>query len=127
MPSGKATCRQRDILLTRFPFSDLIGSKVRPVLVLSNDAYNRRFSDVLICAITSSPRPHEYATDLGAKDLEQGVLKAACCSAIGSRAGDHLLGEHSSLPESRLLAYSATRAASIHMGPLSRPPKRLMT
>ena len=66
MPSGKATCRQRDILLTRFPFSDLVGSKVRPVLVLSNDAYNRRFSDVLICAITSSPRPHEYATDLGA-------------------------------------------------------------
>lgn len=75
MPSGKATCRQRDILLTRFPFSDLVGSKVRPVLVLSNDAYNRRFSDVLICAITSSPRPHEYATDLGVKDLEQGVLK----------------------------------------------------
>lgn len=75
MPSGKATCRQRDILLTRFPFSDLVGYKVRPVLVLSNDAYNRRFSDILICAITSSPRPHEYATDLGAKDLEQGVLK----------------------------------------------------
>jgi len=75
MPSGKAICRQRDILLTRFPFSDLVGSKVRPVLVLSNDVYNRRFSDVLICAITSSPRPHEYAADLAAKDLEQGVLK----------------------------------------------------
>ena len=75
MPSGKATCRQRDILLTRFPFSDLVGSKVRPVLVLSNDGYNRRFSDILICAITSSPRPHEYAADLTAKDLEQGVLK----------------------------------------------------
>ena len=75
MPSGKATCRQRDILLTRFPFSDLVSSKVRPVLVLSNDAYNRRFSDVLICAITSSPRPHEYAAGLEAKDLEEGVLK----------------------------------------------------
>ena len=75
MPSGKVTCRQRDILLTRFPFSDLIGSKVRPVLVLSNDSYNRRFSDLLVCAITSSPRPHEYATDLGAKDLERGMLK----------------------------------------------------
>ena len=75
MPSGKATYRQRDILLTRFPFSDLVGSKVRPVPVLSNDAYNRRFSDILICAITSNPRPHEYATDLAAKDLEQGILK----------------------------------------------------
>ena len=75
MPSGKATYRQRDILLTRFPFSDLVGSKVRPVLVLSNDSYNHRFSDLLICAITSSPRPHEYAASLAAKDLEQGILK----------------------------------------------------
>jgi len=75
MPSGRATYKQRDILLTRFPFSDLVGSKVCPVLVLSNDAYNRRFSDILICAITSSPRPHEYAIDLQAKDLEQGILK----------------------------------------------------
>lgn len=75
MPSGKATYSQRDVLLTRFPFSDLAGSKVRPVLVLSNDAYNRRFSDILICAITSNPRPHQYAADLGIKDLEVGVLR----------------------------------------------------
>ena len=75
MPSGKATYRQRDVLLTRFPFSDLVGSKVRPVLVLSNDDYNRKFSDFLICAITSNPRPHEYAAELTAKDLEQGMLK----------------------------------------------------
>jgi len=75
MPSGRATYRQRDILLTKFPFSDLVGFKVRPVLVLSNDSYNRRFSDLLICAITSSPRPHEYATSLVSKDLEQGELK----------------------------------------------------
>ena len=75
MPSGKVTYRQRDILLARFPFSDLIGAKVRPVLVLSNDIYNRRHVDVLVCAITSSPRSHEYATSLTTGDLEQGVLK----------------------------------------------------
>ena len=75
MPSGKVTCRQREILLIRFPFSDLVGSKVRPVLVLSNNVYNRRHSDVLICAITSSPRPHEYAANLTTGNLEQGVLK----------------------------------------------------
>jgi mRNA-degrading endonuclease toxin of MazEF toxin-antitoxin module len=45
------------------------------VLVLSNDAYNRRHSDLLICAITSSPRAHDYAASLAAGDLEQGVLK----------------------------------------------------
>jgi mRNA interferase MazF len=75
MPSGKVTYRQRDILLTRFPFSDLIGSKIRPVLVLSNDVYNRRHSDLLICAVTSSPRAHEYAASLATGDLEQGILK----------------------------------------------------
>jgi len=75
MPSGKVTYRQRDILLTRFPFSDLIGAKVRPVLVLSNDSYNRRHADLLVCAITSSPRSHEYATSVITGDLEQGVLK----------------------------------------------------
>lgn len=75
MRSGKATYRQRDILLTRFPFSDLVGSKVRPVLVLSNDAYNKRFSDVLICAITSRSASHEYAIDLAETDLDQGILK----------------------------------------------------
>jgi mRNA-degrading endonuclease toxin of MazEF toxin-antitoxin module len=45
------------------------------VLVLSNDAYNRRYSDLLICAITSSPRVHEYAASLATGDIEQGVLK----------------------------------------------------
>ena len=75
MPSGKVTYKQREILLTRFPFSDLVGSKVRPVFVLSNDPYNRRHSDLLICAITSSPRPHEYEAKLTTADLEQGVLK----------------------------------------------------
>ena len=76
MPSGKATYRQRDILLTRFPFSDFAGFKVRPVLVLSNDLYDRRHSDLLICAITSNPRTHECAASLTTGDLEQGVLKA---------------------------------------------------
>ena len=75
MPSGKVTYRQREILLTRFPFSDLVGSKVRPVLVLSNDSYNRRHPDLLICAITSSSRPHEYAVNLTTGDLERGLLK----------------------------------------------------
>ena len=75
MPSGKVTYRQRDVLLTKFPFSDLRRFKVRPVLVLSNDAYNRRFSDLVICAITSSPRPQPYGAKVGSQDLEEGVLK----------------------------------------------------
>lgn len=75
MPSGRVTYRQRNVLLTKFPFSDLTRFKVRPVLVLSSDAYNRRFSDLVVCAITSSPRRQPYAAKVGSHDLEEGVLK----------------------------------------------------
>jgi mRNA interferase MazF len=75
MPSRKVIYRQRDILLTKFPFSNLVGSKVRPVLVLSNDVYNRQHRDLLICAVTSCLRTNEYASSLTTGDLEQGALK----------------------------------------------------
>ncbi len=41
-----------DIVLTRFPFADLSGSKVRPALVISRD--NGRRSDVVLAFITSN-------------------------------------------------------------------------
>ena len=76
MPSGKVTYRQRDVLLTRFPFSDLVSApKFDPYWFCSNDVYNRRHRDLLICAITSSLRTHEYASRLTTGDLEQGSLK----------------------------------------------------
>ena len=42
------------ILLAEFPFTDLSGTKRRPVLVLSRDNDRRR--DVVVCFITSVPR-----------------------------------------------------------------------
>ena len=77
MISGKVTYRQRDLLLTRFPFSDLEHAKVRPVLVVSNDLYNRRAADLIVCAITSSPRPHVYSVEITDLDLETGHLRVA--------------------------------------------------
>jgi mRNA interferase MazF len=41
-----------DIVLTRFPFTDLSGSKVRPALVISKDNARRR--DVVLAFITSN-------------------------------------------------------------------------
>jgi mRNA interferase MazF len=40
------------IVLTRFPFTDLSGSKVRPALVVSRD--NARRSDIVVAFITSN-------------------------------------------------------------------------
>jgi mRNA interferase MazF len=66
--------RQKDIVLVPFPYSDLSSSKRRPVLVVSNDDYNRRFHDVLVCVITSSPRKDAYSLDIENDDLEIGVI-----------------------------------------------------
>lgn len=43
------------IVLARFPFTDLSGSKVRPALVISHD--NKRRSDVVLAFITSRTSP----------------------------------------------------------------------
>jgi len=42
---------QGDILLIPIPFSDLTSSKKRPVLVLSNNDYNRKTEDVIAAAV----------------------------------------------------------------------------
>ena len=39
-----------DIILADLPYSDASGSKVRPGLVVQNDANNRRLEDVIISA-----------------------------------------------------------------------------
>jgi mRNA interferase MazF len=70
------TYRQRDIALARFPFSDLSSQKVRPVLVLSNDEYNRRSADVLVCGLTTNLRPVPYSVIIDVTDVEQpGTLR----------------------------------------------------
>lgn len=57
-----------------FPYSDLSSTKRRPVLVVSNDDYNRKFQDVVVCVITSNKHTDEYSLPIENKDLEIGVL-----------------------------------------------------
>jgi mRNA interferase MazF len=46
-------CDPGDVVLVRFPFSDLVASKKRPVLVLSPRGYGNRYGDVVVLALTS--------------------------------------------------------------------------
>jgi mRNA interferase MazF len=46
---------QGDIVLVPVPFTDLSAHKQRPVIVISNDAYNRRTTDIVVVAMTSNP------------------------------------------------------------------------
>jgi mRNA interferase MazF len=68
--------KQRDIVLVPFPFSDLSGQKVRPVLILSNDTYNQQSADVVVCGLTTNLKPMPYSIIANVTDVEQpGTLR----------------------------------------------------
>ncbi len=71
--------KQRDILLVPFPFSDLSGRKVRPVIVVSKDRFNNSSQDVIVCAITSNTAKELYSVEVDSSDLEEGKLFNDCC------------------------------------------------
>jgi len=66
--------RQREIVLVPFPYSDLSTSKKRPVLIISNDDFNGKFEDVVVCVITSNVFKDTYSLTLRNEDLEVGML-----------------------------------------------------
>ena len=66
---------QRDILLTPFPFTDLTSQRRRPVVVISNDDYNRSTDDIVVVAMTSNLRPADYSSIFTSADLALGTLQ----------------------------------------------------
>ena len=66
--------KQRDIVLIPIPFTDLSSSRRRPVIVLSNDDYNRKTEDVVVVAMTSNPVQKEYVLTITNDNLETGKL-----------------------------------------------------
>jgi mRNA interferase MazF len=63
-----------DILLMPFPYSNLSAVKKRPVLVISSRAYNSAGDDIVICGITSNPRPAPYSVAFDNPDLASGSI-----------------------------------------------------
>jgi len=69
--------RQRDLLLVPVPFSDLTSRKIRPVVVLTNDRYNREGPDLLVAGITSNLLARQFVVPLDTPQLEEGRMKRA--------------------------------------------------
>lgn len=65
---------QGDILLVPIPFTDLSSQKRRPVIVVSNNSYNRKTNDIVVVAMTSNPVEAEYSFVITSNDLEKGSL-----------------------------------------------------
>ncbi len=75
MTKSGMTPKQRDILLIPIPFTDLKATKRHPVLVLSNDSYNKNSEDILVAAMTSNLKEKFYSVIVDPSDVQQGVLK----------------------------------------------------
>jgi mRNA interferase MazF len=65
---------QGDILLVPIPFTDLSSQKRRPVIVVSNNSYNQKTTDLVVVAMTSNPIEAEYSFTITSADLEKGTL-----------------------------------------------------
>ncbi len=65
---------QGDIVLIPVPFTNLSSRKRRPVIVVSNDAYHRTTTDMVVVAMTSKPTSTEYSFKLSSSDLARGRL-----------------------------------------------------
>ena len=65
---------QGDIVLIPVPFTDLSSQKRRPVIVVSNNLYNRTTSDIVVVAMTSNPHSSTFSFQIESTDLKQGKL-----------------------------------------------------
>ncbi len=66
--------KQGEIVLVPIPFTDLSSQKRRPVVIVSNDAYNAKAMDMVVVAMTSNPVAVDYSFVLTSADLRKGTL-----------------------------------------------------
>ena len=69
---------QKELLLVPFPFSDQSGRKVRPVIVISNNEFNKYSSDLLVVGVTSNILRDRYTINLTNNNLDEGKLLTKC-------------------------------------------------
>ena len=67
--------KQQELVWIKIPFSDFSQTKIRPALVISNNEYNSKCEDMVICAVTSNLQKTAYSVSLEQKDLVSGSLQ----------------------------------------------------
>lgn len=60
--------------LIPIPFSDLKSKKKRPVIVISNNLYNKKTEDIVVVAVTSNIEKKDYSLLITQNDMETGNL-----------------------------------------------------
>jgi len=81
MPMATTTgYRSGDVVLVRFPFTDLSTMKRRPALVVSPESFQRAYGDVVVLALTSQPQ-NDSRLEL-TDPTSAGLLKRTWCKPI---------------------------------------------
>jgi mRNA interferase MazF len=70
---------QKDIVLINIPFSNLKSSKKRPVLIISNDEYNKKQEDIIVAAITSNLTSKDYTVEFDNGNMARGTIPQKSC------------------------------------------------
>jgi len=74
MTKSGITFEAGDIVLVPFPFTNMSQTKPRPVLILSNTAYNKSSLDFVCCGITSNLNNKDHSILLDPNDMEDGTI-----------------------------------------------------
>ncbi len=72
-------CETGDVVLVRFPFTDLTSQKRRPVLVVSPNEFSLHHGDIVVVPLTSCRQEHGFC--LG-KWREAGLVKPTWLKAL---------------------------------------------
>lgn len=72
-----------EIVLVPVPFTDLSSNRRRPVVVISNDDYQKTTQDMIVVAMTSNPTSVPYSFVIDTPDLEKGIAQSPGQSSCG--------------------------------------------
>ena len=81
-------CKPGDIVLVRFPFTDLTSHKRRPVLVVSPSEFSTRFGDIVVVPLTGQVQDHGLHLE---KWRESGLLKPTWLKALIATVAESLV------------------------------------
>jgi len=72
-----------DVVLVAFPFTDQLGTKHRPAVVVSSSLYQRSRPDVILMAVTSSAGRHGRFGDVPVAEwVGAGLLKPSTIKPV---------------------------------------------
>ncbi|MCF7798287.1 type II toxin-antitoxin system PemK/MazF family toxin [Candidatus Woesearchaeota archaeon] len=75
---GSLSLKQKDLFLVSFPFSDLSKTKVRPAIIVSNNKFNKKSEDVIVCGITAQQSLKKTHLQINTTSLSSGKLHRSC-------------------------------------------------